>query len=156
MKRIIHQHVTLKRMRVCRLIFNSVSKVIRDCIDFALLRSVIGPENSRHSRNQSDAKTKTDLVTFVFPRFRQFCRLYFEFPLARKGIFLSSHWLLWLLRFWLWDTQSKSVLTSYHKGMPDFVCQTNAMEQLDSRNWLIWGSRLYFQFLILCFCVSQG
>ena len=88
MKRIIHQHVTLKRMRVCRLIFNSVSKVIRDCIDFALLRSVIGPENSRHSRNQSDAKTKTDLVTFVFPRFRQFCRLYFEFPLARKGIFL--------------------------------------------------------------------
>ena len=80
MKRIIHQHVTLKRMRVCRLIFNSVSKVIRDCIDFALLRSVIGPENSRHSRNQSDAKTKTDLVTFVFPRFRQFCRLYFEFP----------------------------------------------------------------------------
>ena len=82
MKRIIHQHVTLKRMRVCRLIFNSVSKVIRDCIDFALLRSVIGPENSRHSRNQSDAKTKTDLVTFVFPRFRQF------FVST-----LSSHWL---------------------------------------------------------------
>ena len=31
--------------------FSNVSKVIRDCIGFALLRSVIGPENSRHSLN---------------------------------------------------------------------------------------------------------
>ena len=39
--------------------FNWVSKVIRDCIDFALLCSVIGAEKSRHSLNQSDAcKTK--------------------------------------------------------------------------------------------------
>ena len=36
-----------------------MSKVIPDCIGFALLRSVIGPENSRHSLNQSDAKQRT-------------------------------------------------------------------------------------------------
>ena len=41
-----------------RAILNWVSKVIRDCIDFALLRSVIGLENSRHALNQSDAKLK--------------------------------------------------------------------------------------------------
>ena len=35
-----------------------MSKVIRDCIGFALLRSVIGLENSRHPLNQSDAKLK--------------------------------------------------------------------------------------------------
>ena len=38
--------------------FSIVSKVIRDCIGFALLRSVIGLENSRHPLNQSDAKLK--------------------------------------------------------------------------------------------------
>ena len=41
-----------------RAIFNWVSKVIRDCIGFALLRSVIGQENSRHPLSQSDAKVK--------------------------------------------------------------------------------------------------
>ena len=40
-------------------VFGWVSKVIPDCIGFALLRSVIGPENSRHSLNQSDAKQRT-------------------------------------------------------------------------------------------------
>ena len=41
-----------------RVIFNWVSKVIRDCIGFALLCSVIGLENSRHLLNQSDTKLK--------------------------------------------------------------------------------------------------
>ena len=41
-----------------RAIFNRVSKVIQDCIGFALLRSVIGLENSRHFLNQSGAKLK--------------------------------------------------------------------------------------------------
>ena len=82
MKRIIHQHVTLKRMRVCRLIFNSVSKVIRDCIDFAFLYSVIGPENPRHSRNQSDAKLKPTWSP-------AFSRALGSFVVST----LSSHWL---------------------------------------------------------------
>ena len=38
-----------------REIFNEVSKVIHDWAGFNLLRSVIGPENLRHSLNQSDA-----------------------------------------------------------------------------------------------------
>ena len=33
-----------------------MSKVIRDYFVFALLRFVIGPENSRHFLNQSDSK----------------------------------------------------------------------------------------------------
>ena len=52
-------------------------------IGFALLRSVIGPEKSRHFLNQSDAKLKinNDLIACVFPRFRKF------------GCFIvSSHW----------------------------------------------------------------
>ena len=40
-------------------IFNLVSKVIRDCFDFTYLCSVIGPENSYHPLNQSDAKLTT-------------------------------------------------------------------------------------------------
>ena len=41
-----------------REIFNWVSKVIRDCIGFALLCAVIGLENSCHPLSQSDAKLK--------------------------------------------------------------------------------------------------
>ena len=52
-----------------------MSKVIRDCIGFALLRSVIGLENSRHLLNQSDAKLK---------------------PIAFT---LNSHWLLVIFPF---------------------------------------------------------
>ena len=43
---------------IVRVIFNWVSKVIRDCIGFALLCSVIGLENSRHLLSQSDTKLK--------------------------------------------------------------------------------------------------
>ena len=62
------------------------SWVIRDCIGFALLRSVIGPKNSCLSLSQP-IKCKTninhDMVARVFPRCRQFTRF---FP-------LSLHWL---------------------------------------------------------------
>ena len=46
---------------------------------FALLHSVIGPENLYHSLDQSHAKLKTnhDLVASVFPRFRQLTCLNF-------------------------------------------------------------------------------
>ena len=49
--------------------FNGVSRVIRDCMDFALLRSVIGPENLRHSLNQSDGKLKLNQSRLGRPRF---------------------------------------------------------------------------------------
>ena len=41
-----------------REIINWVLKVIRGCFSFSFLRSMIGPENSLHSLNQSDAKLK--------------------------------------------------------------------------------------------------
>ena len=54
-----------------KVFFNWVSKVSWDWIGVALLLSVIGLENSRHSLNQSDAKLNNhDLVTCVFPCFK--------------------------------------------------------------------------------------
>ena len=67
-------------------------------VGFPLLRSVIGPENSRLSLSQSiiyKIKTNHVLVAPVFPRFRHSGWFYFEFSLVIKDIFLSSDWLLW-------------------------------------------------------------
>ena len=56
-----------------------------ECFGSALLRSVIGPENSRHPLNQSDAKLKTIAA----------CSPAFSRALASLIVFtLSSHWLL--------------------------------------------------------------
>ena len=52
-------------------------------------------------------KSNHGLVVRVFPRFRRFSRFYFEFSLALKCIFLPADWLLGLLWFWVYDTQSK-------------------------------------------------
>ena len=65
--------------------FSVVSNIIPGFFGFALFLFVIGPENSRHFLNQSDAKPKPiatwllassrALVTCVFPRFD-----YMRFP----------------------------------------------------------------------------
>ena len=73
-----------------RAIFNWVSKVIRDCIGFALLRSVIGLENSRHPLNQSDAKLKP-IATWSLAFSRAWDRL---------GVFtLIYHWFVVIFVF---------------------------------------------------------
>ena len=69
--------------KIVRAIFNWVSKVIRDCIGFALLRSVIGLENSRHPLKQSDAKVKP-IATWSLAFSRAWDRL--------RVFTLSSHW----------------------------------------------------------------
>ena len=67
-----------------------MSKVIRHCIGFALLRSVIGQENSSHFLNQSDAKLKPIAIW----------SLAFSRDSGRLHVFnLSSHWLLVMLTF---------------------------------------------------------
>ena len=67
-----------------------MSKVIRDCIDFSLLCSVIGLENSRHPLNQSDAKEKP-ISTWS---------LAFSCASGRLQVFtLSSYWLLLIFIF---------------------------------------------------------
>ena len=73
-------------------IFNRVSKVIRHCIGFALFCSVIGLRNLPPLSQPIRCKTKTnrDLITRVFPRFRQFTCVFFEFSLAPCDIFLCS------------------------------------------------------------------
>ena len=66
-----------------------VSKVLRDCTDFASPRSVIGPENSRHSLNQSDAKLKPNTTCSpAFPR-----------AIGYLVDFLSFHWPLQVFSF---------------------------------------------------------
>ena len=73
-----------------REIFNWVSKVIRNCIGFALLRSVIGLENSRHPLNQSDAKLKP-IATWSLAFSRAWDRL--------RVFTLSSHWFVVIFIF---------------------------------------------------------
>ena len=66
-----------------RAIFTQVWKVIRDRIGFALLRYVIGPENSRHSLRQWDAKFEP-----ISPWSPSFSRV-----LGSLVVFtLNSHW----------------------------------------------------------------
>ena len=91
-----------------------VSNEIRNNPCFVLLRSVIGPEDSRQSLNQSDAKLKP--ITTWSPAFSRVLgdlAVFTLSSLAIKGIFnLSSDLPLWLLWFWLWDPQWKGVLIS--------------------------------------------
>ena len=81
---------------------------MRDCIAFALLCSVIGPQNSRHSLDQSDAKL-TPIATWP-PAFSRALSGLLLVLLVLQEIFLSSDKLLQLLWFWFSDPQSKSAL----------------------------------------------
>ena len=78
--------------------FNRASRLIRDCIGFVSLYSVIDLENRAfYSTNQmQDVKTSRDLVTRVFPRSWQFACFKFEFSSARDNVNLRSDWPLWL------------------------------------------------------------
>ena len=73
-----------------RAIFNWVSKEFWDCFGIALLRSVIGPENSHRFLNQSDATLKP-ITTWSSA---------FSRALACLVVFaLSSHWFLKVFSF---------------------------------------------------------
>ena len=67
--------------------------MIRGCIGFAVLRSVIGLENSRHPLNQSDAKLNYEPIatwSLAFSRARA----------DRLRVFtLSSHWFVVIFIF---------------------------------------------------------
>ena len=62
---------------------------MRECIDFALQRSLIGLENSRHPLNQSDAKLKP-IETWPLAFSRASGSL--EFSLAPYDTYLSFDW----------------------------------------------------------------
>ena len=82
-------------------IFNWASKVIRDYSVFALICSVIGPENSRHSLNQSDAKFKP--ITTWSPAFSRALGIFLGFTFC-------SHWLL--QRCWIGCRKAKTKVTT--------------------------------------------
>ena len=81
--------------------FLRVILLIPDCTSFTFLCFVIGPENSRCSLNQSKRKNQNncDSVIRVFPRFRRFACLHFEFSLALSGTLLPYDWLYRVLSF---------------------------------------------------------
>ena len=66
-----------------------MSKVVRDTLGFALLRSVIGSENSYHFLNQSDAKLKLN-GTWCFAFFLHLGRLVFTFSSDRLLMIFSN------------------------------------------------------------------
>ena len=72
-----------------RAVFNWLSKVIKVCISFSLLRSVIGPENSRNSLNQSYAKQKP--ISTWSPAFSRALGSFHCFTLSSHWRVLSSH-----------------------------------------------------------------
>ena len=116
-----------------RAIFTQVWKVIRDRIGFALLRSVIGPENSRHSLRQWDAKFEP--ISTWSPAFSR--------VLGSLVVFtLNSHWFFILLYTLLATTDPhrsplKTVWSATPKKPPlaiknDWsIIQTNALNSMN-------------------------
>ena len=90
----LHGQYGDKRLLQCPCQSRWASNVIRDCLSFYLLPSVIGPEKLASLFQPIRCKTKTnhDLVCRVFPGFGHIGRFHFEFSLALQGIFLSSDW----------------------------------------------------------------
>lgn len=85
------------------------STVIWDCLRFDLLRSVIGPEISRKTLNQSDVEPKPRLCDSRFPRSKKFVCFYSDLSLANgdntftlvglRGYYGFCFWTLdWKLR----------------------------------------------------------
>ena len=74
---------------------------------FALLRSLIGPENSCHSLSQSQAKL-TPITTWS-PAFSRAFGEALVFTLSSHCLFLCSEWLSQLL-WCLFDCQLKTAL----------------------------------------------
>ena len=70
---------------ICYSLYSNFQLSMSNCSGFALLRPLIGPENSKTPFQPIKCKIKNnhDLVTHVFPRFGQFA-----------CFTLSSHWLL--------------------------------------------------------------
>lgn len=103
MKTTLTSYAVHKELFFNRATFNWVSKVIRDRFSFALRCCVIGPGNSRHSLNQSDAKLKPITTWSV------------EFSRALDilvGFILSSHWLFRVFSFLLIGHCNDLVLVS--------------------------------------------
>ena len=110
-----------------RAIFTQVWKVIRDRIGFVLLRSVIGPENSRHSLRQWDAKFEP--ISTWSPAFSR--------VLGSLVVFtLNSHWFFILLYTLLATTDPHRVIR--HPEKPPLtikndwsIIQTNALNSMN-------------------------
>ena len=88
------QNQNVRNIALFRAVFNWVSKVIRHCFGFALLRSMIGLKNSRHLLNQSDANPKP-IATWSHAFSRAWRRL--------RAFASSSHWFIVLFTFLMID-----------------------------------------------------
>lgn len=85
-----------KKEKACvciKQVFKWVSKVIRNCLGFTFLHSVIGPENLRHFLNQSDLKLK--LIVTWSPPFNRASGSLFVYLFVYLFVFtMSSHYFL--------------------------------------------------------------
>ena len=89
--------------------FDWESKVIQVCFVFA--SCVIGPRKLTPLYQPIRCKTKT---SHAFSRaFGSLVVLTSRFHWLLKGTFLSSGWLLWLLLFWFYNTQSKALYDNF-------------------------------------------
>lgn len=70
-----------------RSISNRMSKVSQECVAFALLRSMIGPQNKNHPRVKSEVKNQLQPVHSLFPR-RKVASFHIEFSLAACNVSL--------------------------------------------------------------------
>lgn len=90
--------------------FSRWSKELRMIFIFLHLTLWLVKKNAPLSHSQPircKIRNNRDLVTRVFPRFRQVTCFESEFLLACCDNFLCSDWSLWFLWFWFYTTQSK-------------------------------------------------
>ena len=114
-----------------------MSKVIRDCLGFSLIRSVVGPE----ILNQPDAKQNNhDSKAHVFPRFWVVCLFsralssFLVFPRFEQFacFALNSDWLFRVFSFSLIGRFNYVVLVLRHSIEKRTICR------YDSVTYLFW------------------
>ena len=117
-----------------------MSKVIRDCFGFALLRSLIGLKNSRHLVTRPircKIKINCDLITRVFPRLTSVTCICFEFSLVRFIVYVCCDWPLWLL--WVLQRLSWTLLYLFYSLLNNYRMSTlAAIGEADTSPGLLW------------------
>ena len=97
-----------------------MSKVIRDYFVFALLRFVIGPENSRHFLNQSDSKLQSSAIWL----------LVFSRASSNLLVFTSSSlWLLVMFSFIWLAVEKRSIQILQRKLKPRLMSKCFNLRQ---------------------------
>ena len=95
-----------------RALFNWVSKVISRLLWFCFTSLCNWPAKHVSPSQPISSKTKTNhaLLARVFPRLASVTYIFFDFWLVHCAFCVCCDWPKYLLWFWLYDTQMKTVL----------------------------------------------